>query len=432
MGFTTEIIVQFFIQWSLSSLLTYSNLSSKLTYAVTQALYTMFLGQHPVVVYHPQNQVQKTTSYTVFERSLSRLSLIFRVTCLAWLAPFAFTCLGNELSKAITQKQGSDLQQFKNRSRLITNYGNPRYPQARLLTDILGRPRLETYLVLLPFLYCLIKFSNSMQKLKACSFYLSVVASMVIRCLSYSSGCLVFHFLDEDNPSIVAAQSAFSFAMTFWKFPLLLVFVYLWLWRCTYLGRYSDWYHDQTLSIARFPDRHGFFLYRFKPNKKQGDTLSEEDCQTKWGVWKDLAIRLSYLTLVTNTAQILWSLNRYFFYPMRYTHYVNDSEILTLVLAVSLGMYTYARMHSHHAVLYDPERFCYDFKLSVTEGLFERSLLNPYVEPGRAYKAPEHMDAGTMQVDVTTWATPKHKDAHITWTEQMENSSQCNSDDLPA
>jgi hypothetical protein len=60
---------------------------------------------------------------------------------------------------------------------------------------------------------------------------------------------------------------------------------------------------------------------------------------------EDVVIRLSYILFVDNVIHTLWL--RYGAVDAPYTQYISNSEILTLLLGVTLAIYTDARMFTH-------------------------------------------------------------------------------------
>jgi hypothetical protein len=60
--------------------------------------------------------------------------------------------------------------------------------------------------------------------------------------------------------------------------------------------------------------------------------------------WRDVVVRLAYIHVVDNLVQVLWL--RYVAADAPYMTYMNSSEVLTILLGISLALYTYARMRT--------------------------------------------------------------------------------------
>jgi hypothetical protein len=63
--------------------------------------------------------------------------------------------------------------------------------------------------------------------------------------------------------------------------------------------------------------------------------------------WRDVVVRLAYIPVFDNLVQVLWL--RYVAADPPYTMYINNSEIFTILLCISLALYTCARMTTHVA-----------------------------------------------------------------------------------
>jgi hypothetical protein len=126
---------------------------------------------------------------------------------------------------------------------------------------------------------------------------------------------------------------------------------WLWLlvecgcWNWTYLGFHDDYYFDETTRTVH--DRNSNSIWTFT-SEKTGDP-EEDRMYTPYNLmfrpWRDIAVRLSYIHLIDNTIHVIWS--RYLHVDAPYTAYINNSEILTILLFFSLAVYTYARMDTH-------------------------------------------------------------------------------------
>jgi hypothetical protein len=157
----------------------------------------------------------------------------------------------------------------------------------------------------------------------------------VIRCLSTFSG---FTTLPHWSSLIWNSNSD---GRVFWLW--LLVECGCWSW--TYLGFYDDYYfHEDTRTVH---DRIGRSVWTFT-SEKTGNTEKNELYNPYSEVflpWRDIAVRLSSVHLFDNTIHIIWF--RYFIPDAPYTPYINNSEILTVLLFATLAVYTSARTRTH-------------------------------------------------------------------------------------
>jgi hypothetical protein len=106
-------------------------------------------------------------------------------------------------------------------------------------------------------------------------------------------------------------------------------------------------------------DEHGATLWQFPKREtdtergtdteRETNTEREPDFFPPFYPWEDILVRLSYIHVIDNLVHVLWM--RYFITNAPYTLYVNNSEILTGLLAIALMVYTYARMRTH--ILFD-------------------------------------------------------------------------------
>jgi hypothetical protein len=75
----------------------------------------------------------------------------------------------------------------------------------------------------------------------------------------------------------------------------------------------------------------------------------EENCYFPYAQvflpWRDVVVRLAYVHLVDNAVEVLWL--RYMAANAPYTSHINNSEILTILLGISLAVYTCARIRTH-------------------------------------------------------------------------------------
>jgi hypothetical protein len=134
--------------------------------------------------------------------------------------------------------------------------------------------------------------------------------------------------------------------------------IWLWLlmalspWDWSYLGTYDDVYGDKKALAIR--DKLGKMVWKCIPEEIPGKHvlplhrfLNDEVplYRQMYMPWRDLAVRLGYIHIVDNLIHVIWL--RYYLENGPYTPYINNSEILTLVLLVQTGIYTFARMRTH-------------------------------------------------------------------------------------
>jgi hypothetical protein len=75
----------------------------------------------------------------------------------------------------------------------------------------------------------------------------------------------------------------------------------------------------------------------------------EENCYLPYAPvflpWRDVVVRLAYVHLIDNAVEVLWF--RYLAANAPYTSHINNSGILTILLGISLAVYTCARIRTH-------------------------------------------------------------------------------------
>jgi hypothetical protein len=118
-------------------------------------------------------------------------------------------------------------------------------------------------------------------------------------------------------------------------------------WKWTYLGFYTDAYYDDASRTVVSAE--GTAVWMFTSEK---DDLIPEDEQVFYFryaqvflPWRAVVVRLAYISLFDNLVYVVWM--RYAVENAPYTSYINNSEILTLLLFILLALYTYARMRTH-------------------------------------------------------------------------------------
>ncbi|KAF2791957.1 hypothetical protein K505DRAFT_376389 [Melanomma pulvis-pyrius CBS 109.77] len=198
--------------------------------------------------------------------------------------------------------------------------------------DILERPNMYMYILfLVANLSALFKYRDAPEKLKKCTFVLHLLTTLAIRCLSSFSGI----WTSDSYPFNLPSSN--SPGKIFWLFSL----VAPWLWHWTYLGTYTDvWYDPATRSVR---DEHGAVTWVFTSEAKPDEDY--DAYSPVYMPWQDTVVRLSYIHVVDNLIHVLWL--RFYQSAGAYTAYVNNSELLTLLLAVEMGLYTYSRAMSH-------------------------------------------------------------------------------------
>lgn len=185
-------------------------------------------------------------------------------------------------------------------------------------------------LVVITLLHGLVAHRNKPWRLLQVTFWLHVLTTAIIRCLSTFSGWTT----QPDWASLIWNSNAPG------KFIWLWLLVEMGCWSWTYLGFYDDYYLREATRTVH--DRSGHPVWTF--------TVDETDAFTSpynliFRPWRDIAVRLSYVHLIDNAIHVIWF--RYFHVDAPYTAYVNNSEMLTILLFVVLAVYTYTRMRTH-------------------------------------------------------------------------------------
>jgi hypothetical protein len=121
-------------------------------------------------------------------------------------------------------------------------------------------------------------------------------------------------------------------------------------WSWTYLGFHSDFAFDEPSRTVY--NAVGKAVWKFTSGVYESLPL-EENCffpyARVFSPWRDVVVRLMYVHLIDNAVQVLWL--RYLAANAPYTSYINNSEILTILLGISLAVYTCARIRTHVAFL---------------------------------------------------------------------------------
>jgi hypothetical protein len=237
-------------------------------------------------------------------------------------------------------------------ARFLTNYNNETYAaclwekpgQMRTMSsscplnrDVFEAPTHGGWpafyaLIGVTLLFGLIAYRNNPRRLMQVTFQLHFLITATIRLLSTFSGWTT-------QP---------SYSSLIWNSNSPGKICWLWLlvecgcWNWTYLGFYDDYYlHEGTRTVY---DQSGHAVWTFT-SKKKGDEVEDKYYflySPIFRPWRDIAVRLSYIHLIDNAIHVIWF--RYLHVDAPYTTYINNSEILTVVLLVSLAVYTYTRM----------------------------------------------------------------------------------------
>ncbi|KAI1570538.1 hypothetical protein PtrCC142_009640 [Pyrenophora tritici-repentis] len=203
---------------------------------------------------------------------------------------------------------------------------------------------LMAYAILsLVLVFSLIACRSCPRSLLKVSFWLQFLVTVAIRCLSSFSGL----------------TTQLGWSALIWNSNSIGKFVWLWImveapfWNWTYLGFYEDYYFQEgTRTVYDQVGRPVWIFISEKTGKKNEDT-SYHPYGSIFRLWRDIAVRLSYYHVIDNTIHVLWF--RYFNTEAPYTTYLNNSELLTMVLLTTLVTYTYARMHTHVHFDHDDE-----------------------------------------------------------------------------
>lgn len=186
-------------------------------------------------------------------------------------------------------------------------------------------------------------FHRSPTNLKRFAFGFNFIITSAIRCLSSFSGRMAlstWSFLPWNSNS--AAKAFFMWFL-----------VELGIWNCSYLGTYVD----VRLEKVRLLNNTSFDTMITALQESQsaideyGNTVWTPEYKRKDPIfsshyfpWQDTVVRLSYIHIIDNLIHIVWL--RFFFENGPYSTYINNSEILTVYLAVGVAFYTYARIDS--------------------------------------------------------------------------------------
>ncbi|KAI4622203.1 hypothetical protein J4E83_004943 [Alternaria metachromatica] len=190
-------------------------------------------------------------------------------------------------------------------------------------------------LVVITLLHGLVAHRNKPWRLLQVTFWLHVLTTAIIRCLSTFSGWTT----QPDWASLIWNSNSSGKFIWLW----LLVEMGCWSWTC--LGFYDDYYFREATRTVH--DRSGHPVWTFTVDKSDEETTDAlySPYNLIFRPWRDIAVRLSYVHLIDNAIHVIWF--RYFHVDAPYTAYVNNSEILTIILFVLLAVYTYTRMRTH-------------------------------------------------------------------------------------
>ncbi|KAL1794205.1 hypothetical protein ACET3X_007626 [Alternaria dauci] len=185
------------------------------------------------------------------------------------------------------------------------------------------------------FMSSLIAHRNDPQRLMQVTFWLHFLITTTIRSFSAFSGW-----------TMQPARSS-----SIWDFNSPDKICWLWLlvecrcWNWTYLGFYDDYYFDEATRTVHDRNRNPIWRFTSEKTGKPSEDAMYTPYSLMFRPWRDIAVRLSYIHLIGNTIRAIWL--RYLHFDAPYTAYMNNSEILTLLLFLSLAVYTHARMRTH-------------------------------------------------------------------------------------
>lgn len=228
-------------------------------------------------------------------------------------------------------------------------------PSACAFKDALEKPGLITR-ILIPcamvfaIVYAVVRHRGpaGLIQLKKNMVVLIFITTTLIRCLSTYSG----HTISR------------SINLFFWNSNGLLkpFFIYclmaLWFWDWTYLGVYDDVYADDEEFVIR--NEKGEVVWECIPIMpadlrllhQQNFALSTLFNDYPVPYWRreyfpfqDSVVRLGCIHIIDNLIHVRWL--RFQIENGPYTPYINNSEFLTLMLIIQMGLYTYARMRTH-------------------------------------------------------------------------------------
>jgi hypothetical protein len=191
------------------------------------------------------------------------------------------------------------------------------------MKDVLETPLLPVCtLFLLTSIGVVIYNRHNINRLKTITFWYLLATSLISRSLASFSGSLHYN---HDAFAMMFPTNAPSPL----KGPYLMWMIEWLIWDCIYTSRYVD--GDGTASI----------LPMSEPCKDE--KVTKEPHVT----WQDAVLRLAYYHIIDNTIHVIYLRYSWTFGEGQpYTSYINNSEILTVVLAVQMAVWTWLRMRT--------------------------------------------------------------------------------------
>jgi hypothetical protein len=200
------------------------------------------------------------------------------------------------------------------------HHGQPAVPTF-ILKDEVEMPRLWCYSLMICVICALSPCSK--RPSKSTLFWMLFTTMLVLRCLAVVAGTIHFDrgkWYQFWMLVPVGASSSTKGLLLHWV-------VNLSMWKRTFLGTYSD---GPSSDDAGKP-----FYYN--------STIRVEPPVP----WRDVIVRLAYYHVIDNAIHVLLLRHGYEFGDgLPYTDYVNNSEILTVVLAVQMGAWSVMKMRA--------------------------------------------------------------------------------------
>ncbi|KAF2825365.1 hypothetical protein CC86DRAFT_407575 [Ophiobolus disseminans] len=189
-----------------------------------------------------------------------------------------------------------------------------------------SKPEHPAYLILLCICAIIIRNRRKITQLKTTLFWLIFATTLAIRCLSSFSGML--------NLNIGVWSEFWIYFPLNGSCVLKALFLHFIIessiWNRTYLSNYvNQSCEDLTGS---------------KMGSQDGDNKAASEPKV---TWRDAAVRLGYYHVIDNTIHMIllrffWSFGA----PDPYTPYINNSEILTVLLVAEMAAWTWLRWRS--------------------------------------------------------------------------------------
>jgi hypothetical protein len=213
--------------------------------------------------------------------------------------------------------------------------------------------------------------------LKEVTFLLYTFITILIRFLSSFSG----HITSSAWSSLIWNSNSPGKGAWLW----LLCECGCWSW--TYLGFVDDYHFDPHTQLVYSHITDEAWNLTPKPIFHAQGYEYRDLSHPTFPLGEDIAVRLSYIHLIDNTIHIIWL--RYFTADAPYTAYVNNSEILTILLFATLVVYTAARIRIHVYYVEEEPNLLIDIKSEVPIPILSatRNLLT-FTSPQHRVRAP--------------------------------------------